>query len=52
MGKGNNGGKKEKGQVKEHVMRTHGEDKGGLNVGGGMWVRQGRTMGGKVDNCN
>ena len=42
-------GKKGKGQIKEHVQRTHGQGQcgGGLNVGGGGWVGQERVMGGK-----
>ena len=58
MGEGDNGGKKGKGQVKEHVQSTHGQKqwvKGELKLevggwfGGGrwVWVGQGRVMGEK-----
>ena len=48
--KGNNRGKKGKGQVMEHVERTPGQKQrvgGGLKVEGGRWVGQGRVMGRK-----
>ena len=34
------------------TLQTTGQRGGGLNVGGGWWVGQGRVMGGNGDTCN
>ena len=48
--RGDDRAKKGKGQLKEHIQRTYGQEqrRGGLNVGEWVWAGQGRVIGDKV----